>query len=319
MMDHILNVVSVPQLIWLFVFLSVTTIIFFLRKKKDKIGIRYGSSRDLTSAKSRARNLTAGLLAASIAITLSLGFVLTTGSSESISVRECKNKELNRRDTMIVVDISGSMVDTVGTNFKLARSTLLRTLGANPEENIGLVFFSDAAFAPIAPTNCHAVFVTLIHEDLYKTPMFKDFVSGTNGSAGINVAINLLEQSNAKTKRIVFIGDLQDNDSALFTRTLKQVWQNGIQEIELMGVTASTSSYEYFESYGIDVILIANEADAEKVGPLPRDINNIEKVSFSSQLSEQQIVSGFIVFVAVLGIIILNFYVRRPLILRRKK
>ncbi len=319
MIGEILNFISAPQVVLFCIVLSVASIVFFLLRKRDKAGVKYGSSYDLAGAKLRARNMTLGLLCAVIVTIVSMGFVLANSSSDSVSAGDCKNKDPNRRDTMIVVDISGSMIDVRGVNFQLARSVLLRTLGASPEENMGLAFFSTAAFAPIALTNCHEVFVTLMHENLYQSDIFKDFVGGTDGSAGVNVATKLLEQSDARIKRIVFIGDLEDNDRVLFARTLKQAQQNGIQEIELIGINVLTGVYQHFESYGLDVTLVASEVDAKKIGPLPRDLNKIEEASFSSQLAEEQLVIGRIVLGIVIGIIILNLYTRRPFTLRRKK
>ena len=219
---------------------------------------------------------------------------------------------------MIVVDISGSMIDTNGANFKLTRSVLLRTLGASPEENMGLVFFSSAAFAPIAPTKCHSVFLTLVTEELYQTTMFKNFVEGTDGSAGVNVATRLLAQSDAKTKRIVFIGDLGDGNQKEFIRTLKEAQKNDI-EIDIIGIKVSTYEYRQMEINGLDVFFVINETDANKIGPLPRDLNDVESTYFSSQMKERQLTIGYIVLGVVIVIIGLNFYVRRRIVLRRKK
>lgn len=315
MMGDVLKFISAPQFILFCVVLSVVTIVHFLLKKRDKVGVRYGSSRDLASAKARARNLTRVLLVATIAVTVSLGLVLANVSSETVNTGECKNEDPNRRDTMIVVDISGSMIDTSGTNFKLVRSVLFRTLGANPEENIGLTFFSNSAFAPIAPTKCHAVFATLVHENLYKTKIFNDFVGGTDGASGIKVAQQLLLQSDAKTKRIVFIGDLQDGFTAGFIQAMKQAHKDGT-EIQLIGIKANAS---FYQDYGFNVTAINDELDAEKLGPFPEKPENKKEIGFSSRLNTQQITIGWIVLFASMAVVALNFYVRRSFTLRRRK
>ncbi|OHA50626.1 MAG: hypothetical protein A3A97_04205 [Candidatus Terrybacteria bacterium RIFCSPLOWO2_01_FULL_40_23] len=318
MIENLLNLFSEKLFIFGFVIVYVLLLAAFLFRRKTGTAIRYSSYQDLKSARSRAKKVTTLVIVLFVSSLVSTALVMVDTESNSSSGGDCVIRSTDRRDTMIVQDISGSMIVMGEPKFELTRSVTLRILGANPNENIGLAFFSTIAFAPIAPTNCHALFESFTDKDFYETQLLKNLSQGTDGSAGLRVAQHLLELSDAKYKRIVFVGDLEDNNVDTFIKTLKEVKASGI-EVQLVGIESSSYYYESLMAYGFDILKIENEDDAERIGPLPEDFSSKESFYFSSKLNQKQISIGWFAMAAFISALLLNFYFRRSYEIRRER
>ncbi|OHA46639.1 MAG: hypothetical protein A3A80_02125 [Candidatus Terrybacteria bacterium RIFCSPLOWO2_01_FULL_44_24] len=310
---------SLEVTLGVFFFVGAVLILLFLRKK-NLSGMKYATLEELRPHAKRAERIRLMMVAAVFAVTALLSYA-ASGNPRYSASNSSNPQTSDRRDTMIVVDISGSM--TTGDKYQLAQQAILRTLGANPNENIGLVFFATYAFSPISvPTDSHALFAPFLKYGFLTTPLMGPLTGGTDGANGVEYATRTLVHTNSKAKRIVFIGDMEDNSETRFLDSLQKAHDKGIA-IELIAIKggrwSSAKVLAFAVINNIKFISVNNQNDTEVIGPLPEQLYSYDELSLSSVMTQDKIYAALLALIVTIAVIAFNIYIRRPLIFRRSK
>ncbi|HBS85153.1 MAG: aerotolerance regulator BatA [Bacteroidetes bacterium GWF2_38_335] len=111
-------------------------------------------------------------------------------------------------DIAMAVDISGSMLaeDLKPNRLEAAKNVAINFITGRPNDNIGLVVYSGESFTQCPLTMDHVALVNLFNA--LKNGMIED---GTAIGLGLANAVNLLKDSEAKSKVIILLTDGMNN------------------------------------------------------------------------------------------------------------
>jgi len=316
--ENIVRVFTAPPVVLIvFACAAVILAVSALRQSK-KISLSYTGLGEIRSRGSASRGLR--IIAAFLAFISCTTLAFASIYPPTYDVRSDPPQAV-QEDVVMIVDISGSMTNE--KQFAVVREAMLRTIGAHPNSRIGLVFFSSYAFYAFLPTKNHELFSNFVKDDFVKSNLVSSISGGTDGPEGIAEAMRFLKRSPAAQKRIVFIGDMQDNDYVKFFDALSSIRKNGI-ELDLVMVTATPASGNLFvgmqgfaTSQGAGFLAASTIEETVVIGPLPEFSSVSQDISLSSAMSREQIAAVVVGFMLFCALMCVNWLVRRVFVLRR--
>ncbi len=318
MIENIMRVFTAsPVIVLVFMCATVLLAVSALRQNK-KTSLSYTELGEIRSRGSASRKLRIGVAFLAFISCATLAFASIY--PPTYDARPDPPQAI-QEDVVMIVDISGSMTNE--KQFAVVREAMLRTIGAHPNSRIGLVFFSSYAFYAFLPTKNHELFSNFVKDDFVKSNLVSSISGGTDGPEGIVEAMRFLNRSRAAQKRIVFIGDMQDNDYVKFFDALSSIRKNNI-ELDLVMVTSTPASGNLFvtvqglaTSQGASFLAASTIEEAEVIGPLPEFSSAPQDISLSSAMSREQIVAVIVGFMLFCAFVCVNWLVRRVFTLRR--
>ena len=162
-----------------------------------------------------------------------------------------ENLSINGIDLMMVNDISGSMLaeDLSPNRLEAAKTVAADFIESRPNDRIGIVAFSGAAFTQCPITADHEMLLTLVKQ--LRSGMIKD---GTAIGDGLMIAIDRLRNSDAQSKVIILLTDGINNAGFVDPQTAASIAKMYGVRIYTIGVgSKGKAKYPFVDQRGFKI------------------------------------------------------------------
>lgn len=234
----------------LLLLLAIAPVLWWQRKNKTRLRseMRWPSIGSLPTAPASLK----ALFFRSLSIIRTLAYVLIVvalsrpqmqNSNENISVEGI--------DLMMVDDISGSMLaeDLQPNRLEAAKNVAENFITKRPNDRIGLVAFSGAAFTQCPITADHEMLLALLKQ--LRSGMIKD---GTAIGDGLMIAVDRLRNSDAQSKVVILLTDGINNAGFVDPLTAASIARMHGVRIYAIGVGSKQKArYPFIDQRGFKV------------------------------------------------------------------
>lgn len=175
------------------------------------------------------------------------------------STNSWSNSSTEGIDIMLAMDISGSMLaqDLKPNRLEAAKDVAASFINGRPNDNIGLVVFSDESFTQCPLTTDHTVLLNLFKD--IQSGMIQD---GTAIGLGLANAVSRIKDSHAKSKVIILLTDGSNNAGEIAPVTAAEIAKTFGVRVYTIGVgTKGMAPYPFQTAFGVQYQNIPVEID----------------------------------------------------------